>query len=167
MELYIQYFFLALTLLGAVLVLVCKNVLYAALSLFFSFLGIAALYVFEGADFLAITQLIVYIGGILVLILFGIMLTNRVKSVKDLTSGSSRLFISFLIATFLFLTLVIGINSLDSNIYNSSFKEKSIITNIGLNLLTENILMFEIIGVLLLVVLVGVAYLISPKSEKK
>ena len=47
-----------------------------------TFLGITALYVFLWADFLAVVQVVVYVGGILVLIIFGIMLTNKISSVN-------------------------------------------------------------------------------------
>jgi NADH-quinone oxidoreductase subunit J len=72
-------FFGFVTLIGisALALLGTRKVLYAAISLLLILLGISALYVFAGADFLAVTQIIIYVGGILVLLLFGIMLTNR------------------------------------------------------------------------------------------
>ena len=49
-----------------------KNVVHCGYGLLFSLLGVCAMYAFLGADFLAATQVIVYVGGILVLILFGV-----------------------------------------------------------------------------------------------
>jgi NADH-quinone oxidoreductase subunit J len=66
-----------LTIGGAVTVVVARNILHAALALCLAFLGVAGLYVFLHADFLAAAQLIVYVGGILVLIIFAIMFSSN------------------------------------------------------------------------------------------
>jgi NADH-quinone oxidoreductase subunit J len=55
--------------------------------LLFTFFGIAGLYVMANADFLAVTQLLVYVGGILILLIFGIMLTTKISSVNVTFSG--------------------------------------------------------------------------------
>ena len=54
------------------------NILHAALGLLAALLGAGALYVLLSADFVAVTQLLVYVGGVLVLILFAVMLTRRI-----------------------------------------------------------------------------------------
>jgi NADH-quinone oxidoreductase subunit J len=64
----------ALTLGSALMVVSSKSLLYSAYSLLFTFIGVTGLYVFLWADFLAVVQVVVYVGGILVLIIFGIML---------------------------------------------------------------------------------------------
>ena len=64
-----------------------RNIIYAAFSLLFTFSGVAGLYVLLFADFLAVTQILIYVGGILVLLLFGVMLTNKVVSV-DMKTGT-------------------------------------------------------------------------------
>src|SRR5436305_6261360 len=51
-----------------------RNIIYSAWSLLFAFMGVAALYIFLGADFPAVAQVLTYVGGILVLILFAILL---------------------------------------------------------------------------------------------
>ena len=76
------YLFGALTLAGAALTALSRNILYSALGLLGALTGAGALYAWADADFLAITQLLVYIGGVLVLILFAVMLTNRITEVK-------------------------------------------------------------------------------------
>ena len=67
---------------GAVLVAFTPRVIHAAFSLLFTFMGVAGLYVLLAADFLAVAQVIIYVGGILVLILFGVMLTQRIYDVR-------------------------------------------------------------------------------------
>lgn len=62
---------------SALLVAFSPKLIHSVFSLFFCFVGTAGLYVLLGADFLAATQVIIYIGGIMVLMIFGVMLTNR------------------------------------------------------------------------------------------
>ncbi len=69
------FFFAALTVGCALLALLHRNVVHSAFSLLGTLLGVAGFYVMLGADFLAMTQVLIYAGGILVLILFGLMLT--------------------------------------------------------------------------------------------
>jgi NADH-quinone oxidoreductase subunit J len=66
---------------GAALVAFVRNILYSALGLLAALLGAGSLYVLLSADFVAITQLLVYVGGVLVLVLFAVMLTNRITEV--------------------------------------------------------------------------------------
>jgi NAD(P)H-quinone oxidoreductase subunit 6 len=72
----------ALTLGSAGIVAFSKNIIHSALALLGTFLGIAGLYVTLSADFLAATQVLVYVGGTLTLILFAVMLTSRIEDMK-------------------------------------------------------------------------------------
>ena len=62
------WFFVVITTISALIVVLSKNLLYAAVSLLVTFLGVAAMYIFLWADFLAGVQVMIYIGGILILI---------------------------------------------------------------------------------------------------
>jgi NADH-quinone oxidoreductase subunit J len=76
------FVFALITIVSACIVVFSKNLMYAAFSLLFTFFGVAALYVLLYADFLAVTQVLIYVGGILVLLLFGVMLTSKVVKVE-------------------------------------------------------------------------------------
>jgi NAD(P)H-quinone oxidoreductase subunit 6 len=78
----IFYFLAALAVGGAGGVAFSRNILYSALGLLASLLGVAGLYIFLSADFLAVAQVMIYIGGVLVLVLFAVMLTNRIGEVN-------------------------------------------------------------------------------------
>ena len=67
-----------LVIISAFWVVVSPNLVHSAVSLLFTFFGVAGLYVFLYADFIAAAQVIIYVGGILVLIIFGVMLTNKI-----------------------------------------------------------------------------------------
>lgn len=72
---------------GAVVVF-SRNIAYSAFSLLFTFFGVAGLYIMLGADFVGVSQLLIYVGGILVLFLFGMMLTANIDRLReDRTSG--------------------------------------------------------------------------------
>jgi len=62
---------------SAAMVAFSRNIIYSAFSLLGAFGGVAGIYVFLGADFVAAVQLLIYVGGILVLVLFAVMLTHR------------------------------------------------------------------------------------------
>jgi NADH-quinone oxidoreductase subunit J len=76
------YVIAALMVFGAIRVVTCKNVVHAALWLVLVLAGVAAQYIVLAAEFVAITQVLVYLGAIVVLFLFGIMLT-RAKMGRD------------------------------------------------------------------------------------
>jgi len=71
-----------LTVAGAAGVALSRNIVWSCIGLLMTLLGTGALYAFLSADFVAVTQLLVYIGGVLVLILFAVMLTNRIGDVN-------------------------------------------------------------------------------------
>ena len=75
--------FTALAAGSAIFIMFTKNILYAALALMTTFLSMAVIFIFLGAEFVAITQILVYVGGILILLVFGIMLTNKTGSKKS------------------------------------------------------------------------------------
>jgi NADH:ubiquinone oxidoreductase subunit 6 (subunit J) len=86
----IFYIFGAITVAGAFVTALSKNIVYAAFALLFTFFGIAGLYVMANADFLAVTQLLVYVGGILILLIFGVMLTSRIGTVDIRVASGSK-----------------------------------------------------------------------------
>ena len=79
---FVFWIVVGLTIGSAILVVLSKKLVYSAYALLFTLFGVTGLFVFLWADFLAVVQVVVYIGGILVLIIFGIMLTNKITSVN-------------------------------------------------------------------------------------
>ncbi len=75
------YLFAAVAVASALAVAFLRNIVHAAFALLFTFLGVGGIYVMLSADFLAVSQILIYVGGILVLIAFGVMLTNRVTNI--------------------------------------------------------------------------------------
>ena len=146
------YVFSAIALVSAGIVVFSRNLLYAAFSLLFTLSGVAALYGLLGADFLAVTQVLVYIGGILILILFGVMFTQRVYDLKAEAMSFKR-GRAILLGLVVFGTLWSAGRIVDWPVAERPAEPTS--TGIGDLLLSRYLLPFEAVSVLLLVVLVG------------
>lgn len=85
------YLIAGITVVSALGVAFSRNVVYSAFCLMGALFGAAGLYAFLGADFVAVVQILVYIGGILVLTLFAIMLTHQISDVQVSNRSVGRL----------------------------------------------------------------------------
>jgi len=151
------WFFVGLTVVSAFAVVLSKNLVYAAISLLVTFLGVASMYVFLWADFMAGTQVMIYIGGILILILFGIMLTHRITSIRISHTNVQRgVGASTVLTLFAGLVWMIKISPW---INEPSFEPLQTVESIGTLLMTDYLLPFEVASVLLLGALIGAAVL--------
>lgn len=158
----IFYLFAAITVLSAFFVVTNRNIVYSAFFLLFTFFGVAGIYVLLGADFVAIVQIIVYIGGILILLLFGVMLTNKITNV-EIKSGTINIY-----------PAVIGVGLLSgallAALITSNWKtfptEAPLPTTAALGkiLLQEYALVFELLGIILLIALIGAASIARRKA---
>ena len=147
----------AITLGSALMVVMTQQLLYSAIALLFTLFGIAGLYIFMWADFMAGVQIIVYIGGILVLLIFGIMLTNKISSV-NISHTSLQKSVGAVIALGVLGLLIPMI--LNTSWYQLSSKEPSqTADSIGRLLMMEYLLPFEVASLLLLGALIGAAML--------
>jgi NADH:ubiquinone oxidoreductase subunit 6 (subunit J) len=159
---------------SAIFVVTARNILHAAFSLCLTFLGVAGIYVFLHADFVAAVQLIVYVGGILVLIMFAVMFSSNV--VEDTAEGG-RGKLAMLTGGVAALALFAGILMLgqrlsaplnDVNIYaTTDFKPTvSVVTGaagLGHYLMGQYLLPFEVVSVLLLATLIGAVVIVRKE----
>ena len=154
-----------ITVASAFIVVFSKNIIYSAFSLLFTFFGVAGLYVLLQADFLAVTQILIYVGGILVLMLFGVMLTNKIVNV-ELKGGTLHA-----VPALILVAVVAG--SL-SGLFYSTWKSAPLPTSgtevtttktLGQMLMTSYLLPFEIASVVLLVALIGAAMFARRKAK--
>ena len=152
-----------LVVVSAVNVVISSQLIYSAVSLLFTLFGVAGLYVFLYADFMAATQVIIYVGGILVLIIFGVMLTNNIDDPK-LSNQSQNQIVG---AVFSFAMLIMLINIVfdtEWNVQELIYRE-STVNEIGVMLLSKYLLPFEIVSILLLAALIGAAMLSRKKVD--
>ena len=170
------YGFSALAVGAALTILFTRNVMYAALSLFITLLGVAALFVLAGADFLAVAQLLIYVGGVLILLLFGVMLTHRADRTDSqqanivLTTHVNH-FWGTVVALAIFgglFWLIVHANFLilhgPDDVIDPAVRSTTL-RQFGIHLMTTHVWAFEVIGILLLMALIGATYL-AVKREK-
>lgn len=156
--------FVLLTVVPCFWVALSSNIVHAAFSLLVTLFGVAGLYVLLGADFIAVVQVIVYIGGILILIIFGVMMTQRGK-LLPLSIQLPGKFIGALLSGIILTALImVATKSLWPV---ASFLEEPQPTSaaIGNLLLGKYLIAFEVASILLLVALVG-AVLIVRRSVR-
>ncbi|MDX1904002.1 MAG: NADH-quinone oxidoreductase subunit J [Thermonemataceae bacterium] len=160
---YIFYFFLFLLIMSTFFISISKNLLYAVFALLLSFLSLASLYVFLGADFVAASQVVIYVGGILVLLVFGVMLANRQEHTETIISENLSKISSIILSIAFF--AIIGQEIFRTEWATMKVAHSSGVQQIGIALLNQYVLAFELIGVLLLVALVGASWIASQKES--
>ncbi|MHA8051001.1 NADH-quinone oxidoreductase subunit J family protein [Aquirufa sp. ROCK-SH2] len=147
---------------SALYMLFTKNLLHAALAMFLCMLGLAGVYVLAYADVLAVSHLMIYVGGVMILLLFGIMLTNQgghqTSQSNDLWTQHSGKFLAFSIGLTSFLGLIWLFTKLDFS-KNIPVQNSSKLRSVGIELLTTYSFPFELAGIFLLIALVGATYI--------
>ena len=151
-----------LTIVPAIWVVFSPNIVHAGFALLFTLLGAAGLYAYMGADFIAVTQVMVYIGGVLVLVLFTVMMT-RVPHGKRANYGLDRYVPAGVLALAVFGLLYKTITSVD---WGASETEAVPTTaEIGTNFMTNYIFPFEYVSLVLLVAMIGAAIHIREQKD--
>ena len=155
------YIFAAMVLIGGLLTITRKNAVHSAIFLIVSLMGVAGLYLLQQAEFLFAVQIVLYIGGIMVLFLFVIMLVNLDLAAKQkqfngqwwialvcvlLVGAQLYYFISKGASTF-HIAAPAGISHVPATLGNTEMLADT--------LFTEYLLPFEIASILLLVAVVG------------
>ena len=162
----ISYAFISIAGVAAVAVLFSRNLFHATLWLVVCLLSIAALYVLAFAEFVAVTQILVYAGGIPVIIIFGIMLTAKFGQVP-LRVQHKNIFSGLLLSALLLVVLTVIIRQFPADIPASApiDIQPDTVQVIGIKVLTEHVLVFEVAGILLLMALIGAAVIASHKPR--
>jgi NADH:ubiquinone oxidoreductase subunit 6 (subunit J) len=161
MEQAVLYLLTGIAAASAIAMIFMRQVFYAALALLACLLALAGIYGIMNAGFLAITQVLIYAGGVLVLIVFAIVVTNRIEG-KPLQVESQHRFIGFVISAIIAQVFVFGYHQTQFFTSNPNPEE---LKSLGVALFTDYAAPFEIGGVLLLVCLIGAA--LTASSFKK
>lgn len=151
------YAIAALTLSSAAMMVFSRNVIYSAVGLLFALMGVAGFYVLLAADFVAVVQILIYVGGILVLLLFGVMLSQRITSI-EMNTGAMQIIPAVLVVGGVLAILIRMIYTTPWN--QIPLAEYAPTTEpIGILLMTDFLIPFEIASVLLLAALIGAAFI--------
>lgn len=163
-NLVVFYLFALAAVVGAAGVPMSKNIFWSAMGLLSALVGVGGLYVLLSADFLAVTQLLVYIGGVLVLIIFAVMLTSQIKEIEvsnqnvGLFSGAILFFLTGTVLSY------VAIWAPWKAVLRPESHETS--AAIGNGLLGTWLLPFEVASVVLLATLIG-AIVVARKEIKE
>ena len=171
MEVIFFYIFGIIAIASAIMVIVSKNPVHSVLFLVVTFFSTAGLFVLLNAHFIAIVQILVYAGAIMVLFLFVIMLLNLKKTQEDF-SKMMMLKIYGLIAAFFFLFEILYIAFKGQSTAEKDMFTDVVIQNAGGNtklvgnlLFTKYVLPFEITSVILLAGMVGAVVMAMKKKS--
>ena len=141
----------AFTAITSVFTVTTKNVVHAALGLAAALIGAAGLFILFGAQFVGLAQILIYVGAVVILFLFGIMLTaNPGRAVVD----NDQKLMAALVALAVFVVLAAGIVTGYGN-RKVEFKVAFPTNQLGKALFTTWVLPFEAVSILLLAALVG------------
>lgn len=151
-----------ITIACALAVVSVKNVFHAGLFLIGTFLGVAGIYASLQNFFLAAVQLLIYSGAIAVLILFGIMMTQRLLS-KSQPVHNPLWFVGILLSAGILTFLILALSTLSTGALTVTPTE-DLLRGIGQTLLQRQILAFEIISVVLLAALIGAVAVAKGKE---
>ena len=158
------YFIACLTIISALFVVLNRNPVYSAVMLVFCFFSLAALYVLLEAYFVAVLEIIVYAGAIMVLFLFVIMLINVGKEIAATSIIVKAKVLPFVLVLLFSLNIILLILWRNEGLHQpNTISSVGSITAIGQALFTKYLLPFEIASLLLLVALVGTVYLAKKR----
>lgn len=158
------YIFAGMTAGSAIGVVVSRNIVRTAVCLLFTLLGVGGLYFMLAAEFLAAVQLVVYAGGTLILIVFGVMLTSK-SPFSRYEPTVAEVVIALSLGAVLFVSLALAI-------LNAQFHAQPLdvtlypVDRLGQTLLGDYLVPFELASVLLLVVMIGAAYLAKARRRQ-
>ena len=155
---------------SAIGVVISRNIVRMAVWLLFTLVGVGGLYFLMSAEFLAAVQLVVYAGGTLILIVFGVMLTSK-SPFSRFAPKPGEIVVALSIGSVLMVTLIWGIWSAVSH---GVFADQPFVAGgnypmakLGQALLGDFLVPFEMISVLLLVVMIGAAYLAKARRRSE
>jgi len=159
------YLFGGMAALSALLLVLSRNIVRTAVCLLFTLMGVAGLYFLLHAEFLAAVQLVVYAGGTLILIIFGVMLTSK-SPFSKFEPKPGEVAVALTVGMVLFGALVLALHSFPFPAASPDVQGKYPLVGLGQALLGDYLIPFEIASVLLLVVMIGAAYLAKGRRHE-
>jgi NADH-quinone oxidoreductase subunit J len=161
------YIFAALVGGGALGVVVSRNIVRTAVYLLVTLLGVAGLYFLLDSEFLAAVQLVIYVGGTLILIIFGVMLTSKSPFAHfEPSLGEGVIAVSVGVVLLAALIMAIRSTALPPPMWPETTPRYPVVS-LGVALLGDYLVPFELASVVLLVVMIGAAYLARARRREE
>jgi len=152
---------------SALAVVSLRNIFHCALFLILCLFAVAGIFILLGAEFLAAAQVLIYVGAVAILMIFAIMLTSNLASKKIRQSNENVLVAFFVCVTFVISALML-LKKTNEGVWSKmkpvqELPENNILT-LGKYLMTEFVLPFEVVSVLLLAAMIGA--IVLARKEK-
>jgi len=161
---FLFYALAALTVLSAWSIVFSQSIVRMSVYLLMTLGGAAGFYFMLSAEFLGAIQLIVYVGGTLILIIFGIMLTSK-NPFMQLRPATWEVFVGVFLGAVIAGGLILSVAKTAIDVSRAPVPtDYTRIQTIGHALLTKYLVPFEVAGVLLLVVMIGAAFLARKRA---
>ncbi|MED4403890.1 NADH-quinone oxidoreductase subunit J [Metabacillus fastidiosus] len=157
--------FAVIAIYGGLFMIMTKKVVHMIISLVFTFISIACLYILLLAEFVAVVQILIYSGAITIMMLFGIMLTKHKDETKKKINWKKNVLVFISIVTF-GIVVFLGIYKLDFGTVPQALHENNT-EQIGMSLYSHYIIPFELTSVILLVALIGAIILARKEVEEE
>ena len=156
------YVLMAVTALAAVSAVALPNLFHAALALAVALIGVAGIFFALQADFLAVVQILIYVGAVMTLVVFAIMMTEKITDKG--TSQSNKLSIPSLAVAVILIMPLIGLLNRTPWLTRAGNNVHVTVLDLGKALMGNYVFPFEIISVVLISVLIG-AVIVARKDE--
>jgi NADH:ubiquinone oxidoreductase subunit 6 (subunit J) len=157
------YFLAAIVLVFGAVVAFSKNIVHSGFALLGTFTGVAGLYGLLTANFLAAVQILIYVGGVLIVILFAIMLTRNIQEAQH-SNPRQRILLAAafgLIVACLLIVIAVKFPAIEKNISENN----STVSQLGDALLGKYLIPFEIVSLLLLATMIGAVMIVRKEIK--
>jgi NADH-quinone oxidoreductase subunit J len=159
----IGFWSLAIVLVGSALaVVLSKNLFHSVLWLALALTGTAGVFLLLEAEFLAAVQLLLYAGGIVTIVVFAIVVTERL--VGERITQTSRRITAGAVTSLAFVALVVSFISQQPLATTRQPLTTDLTRTLGESVLTRFVLPFELLGVLMLAAMLGAVYFARPED---
>lgn len=153
MEQAIFYFLAFIIIVSALAVVSLKNIFHCALFLILCLFSIAGIFVMLHAEFLAVVQVLLYVGAIAILMIFAVMLTSRLAD-REIRMSNDQVVIGVFMSFILALGLIVSLSKTMFKLSDAEPLPESTLA-IGKLLMTDFVLPFELVSIVLLAALIG------------
>ncbi|MEA1980631.1 MAG: NADH-quinone oxidoreductase subunit J [candidate division Zixibacteria bacterium] len=144
----------AVILISGFMVVTLKNIFHCALFLVLCLFSVAGIFLLLNAEFLAAAQVLIYVGAVAILMIFAIMLTSQIASKKISQTNENRI-VGFFVCLVFALSAIILISNTKVWRYTDQALPSDNILNLGGTLMTDFVLPFEVVSILLLAAMIG------------
>jgi len=149
---------------SASLVVSLKNIFHCALLLILCLSSVAGIYILLNAEFLAAAQVLIYVGAVAILIIFAVMLTSELAS-KNISQSNENKTVAFFVCMIFAMSNFILLANTGVWRYSDQILPENNIATLGKYLVTEFMLPFEIVSVLLLAAMIGAIVLARKEGS--